>query len=377
VVKRARKGKARAHTIDDVAARAGVSIKTVSRVVNREPGVRDETLRRVLRAIRELNYRPNLSARNLASAHAYLIAVLYDNPSDSYIVGVLEGVQAACEAAGYGVLLQPCDVSRPRLVEQVHEMVTHRRVSGVVLTPPLCDLAPLLLSLDADGLDYVSIAPYDEDRGKPFISVDDRRASRDLTEYLLGRGHRRIGFIKGHPLHGAASRRLSGYMDAHDEHGLTVDQRLIVGGMFSFRSGVECGRRLLHLPERPTAIFASNDDMAAGVLHVAHEMGLGVPAQLSVAGYDDSPIASYVYPSLTTVRQPIRAMAHSAVECLVRSIRHRSGLAPEGPISQRFEYELVIRESVAPATDLTRAARSVADDVTPTATHPASRGGVR
>jgi LacI family transcriptional regulator len=347
---RARKGKARAHTIDDVAARAGVSIKTVSRVVNREPGVREETQRDVLRAIRELNYRPNLSARNLASAHAYLIAVLYDNPSDSYVVGVLEGVLAACEAAGYGVLLQPCDITRPRLIEQVHELAAHRRVSGVVLTPPLCDHAALLHSLDADGLDYVSIAPFDEERGKPFVSVDDRRASRDLTEYLLGRGHRRIGFIKGHPLHGAASRRLAGYLDAHQEHGLTVDQRLIVAGMFSFQSGVECGRRLLHLPELPTAIFASNDDMAAGVLHVAYEMGLEVPAQLSVAGYDDSPIARYVYPSLTSVRQPIRAMAQGAVECLIRSIRHRLGQAPEGPITQRFEYELVIRESVAPSS---------------------------
>lgn len=344
---RAGKAKPRAHTIDDVAARAGVSIKTVSRVVNREPNVREETLQRVLRAIRELNYRPNFSARNLASARAYLLAVLYDNPSDNYIVGVLEGVQSACEAAGYGVLLQPCDVTSPRLIDQVYQMVAQRRVSGLVLTPPLCDHVELLHSLDVDAIDYVSIAPYDEDRGKPFVSLDDRRASHDLTEYLLGRGHRRIGFIKGHPLHGAASRRLLGYMDAHHEHGVTVDQRLIAGGMFSFQSGVECGRRLLHLPERPTAIFACNDDMAAGVLHVAHGMGLDVPADLSVAGYDDTPIARYVYPSLTTVRQPIRSMAQGAVECLIPAIRQRSGLAPEGPITQRFEYELVIRDSVA------------------------------
>jgi LacI family transcriptional regulator len=339
---------ARARTIDDVAARAGVSIKTVSRVINRESNVRAETLRRVLQAIRELNYRPNFSARNLASPRAYLIAVLYDNPSDNYIVSVLEGVLSACEEARYGVLLQPCDVTSPRLIDQVLEMVGQRRVSGLVLTPPLCDHEAVLRTLDADGVDYVSFAPYDENRGKPIVAVDDWRASRDLTEYLLSRGHRRIGFIKGHPLHGAASRRLLGFLDAHREHGLAVDERLVANGSFSFDSGVESGRRLLHLPEPPTAIFASNDDMAAGVLHAAHEMGFAVPAQLSVAGYDDTPIARYVYPSLTTVRQPIRAMAQGAVECLVRAMRQRSGLAAEGPTNRRFDYELVIRDSVAP-----------------------------
>jgi len=356
----AQKPKARAHTIDDVAARAGVSIKTVSRVVNREPNVREATAKRVLQAIHELNYRPNFSARNLASPRAYLIAVLYDNPSDNYIVSILEGVLSACEEARYGVLLRPCDVSSPRLIDRVHEMVTQRRASGLVLTPPLCDQVALLRTLDADHVDYVSIAPYDENRGKPFVSVDDRRASRDLTEYLLSRGHRRIGFIKGHPLHGAASRRLLGYQDAHREHGIEIDERLIANGLFSFQSGVECGRRLLHLPEPPTAIFASNDDMAAGVLHAAHEMGLEVPAQLSVAGYDDTPIARYVYPSLTTIRQPIRAMAQGAVECLIRSIRQRSGFVPEGPITQRFDYELVIRHSVAPLSPTTAAAETTA-----------------
>lgn len=337
-----------AHTIEDVAARAGVSIKTVSRVVNREPNVRADTAQRVLQAIRELNYRPNFSARNLASTRAYLIAVLYDNPSDNYIASVLAGVLAACEEAHYGVLLRPCDVTSPRLIEHVHETVAQRRASGLVLTPPLCDHETLLRTLDADGTDYVSIAPFDENRGKPFVAVDDRRASRDLTEHLLSRGHRRIGFIKGHPLHRAASRRLLGYLDAHREYGIDVDERLIASGMFSFESGVESGRRLLHLPARPTAIFASNDDMAAGVLHVAHEMGLDVPGQLSVAGYDDTPIARYVYPSLTTVRQPIRAMAQGAVECLVRSIRQRGGPADEGSLTRRFDYELVIRDSVAP-----------------------------
>lgn len=335
-------------TIHDVASRAGVSIKTVSRVINREPNVRAETARRVQEAIHKLKYRPNPAARNLASQQAYLVNVLYDNPSDNYMVSVLNGVLSACETAHYGVLLTPVDVASPKLIDQVHETVSQHRVSGLVLTPPLCDHEPLLGALDAEGIDYVAIAPRDEGRDIPFVAVDDRRAGHDLTEYLLGRGHRRIGFIRSHPLHGAAARRLQGYLDAHRENNVPVDERLIASGLFSFESGVEGGRRLLHLRQRPTAIFASNDDMAAGVMHAAQEMGLAVPGELSVAGYDDTPIARYVYPSLTTVRQPIRAMAQGAIECLIRSIRRRSGLASDGPVTQRFEYELVIRNSVAP-----------------------------
>jgi LacI family transcriptional regulator len=338
---------ARARTIDDVAARAGVSIKTVSRVINREANVRPETARRVHDAIRELRYRPNLAARNLASPQAYLVNVLYDNPSDSYMVGVPNGVLAACEIAHYGMLLTHCDITSPRLLDHVYETMTQHRVSGLVLTPPLCDHVPLVAALDADGIDYVSIDPRDQAEGRPFVAIDDRRASRELTNHLLGRGHRRIGFIRGHPLHGAAARRLEGFRDAHREHGVTVDERLVVGGMFSFDSGIECGRQLLHLQERPTAVFASNDDMAAGVLHVAQELGVEVPAELSVAGFDDTPVARYVYPSLTTIRQPIRAMAQGAVDCLIRHIRRRSGMATEGPISQQFDYKLVIRHSVA------------------------------
>jgi LacI family transcriptional regulator len=338
---------ARARTINDVAARAGVSIKTVSRVMNREANVRPETARRVHEAIRELRYRPNLAARNLASPQAYLVNVLYDNPSDSYMVAVLNGVLAACELAHYGMLLTQCDVASPRLLDHVHESVAQHRASGLVLTPPLCDNDQLLAALDAGGIDFVSIDPRNQREDHPFVAIDDRRAGRDLTEYLLGRGHRRIGFIRGHPLHGAAARRFDGFRDAHLEHGVALDERLVVGGLFSFESGIECGRQLLHQRERPTAIFASNDDMAAGVLHVAQEMGIAVPGELSVAGFDDTPIARYVYPSLTTIRQPIRAMAQAAVNFLIRHMRRPPGAGADVPESQYFDYELVIRHSVA------------------------------
>jgi LacI family transcriptional regulator len=335
-------------TISDVALRAGVSIKTVSRVINRETGVREATAQRVQQAIRELNYRPNISARSLASPRAYLFALLYDNPSDHYIVNVQDGALSACEQARYGLLLQPCNVGNSRIVDVVFSMIAERRPGGLLLTPPVCDHTELLAALDTDGIDYVCIAPSNEQRGKPFVAVDDRSAGRELTNFLIAHGHRHIAFIKGHPLHGAAARRLTGFLDAHHEHKLPVNEQLIANGMFSFESGVECGRRLLRLPNRPTAVFAGNDDMAAGVLYAAHEMGLEVPRQLSVAGYDDTPIARYVFPNLTTIRQPIRAMAQGAVECLVNAIRARTQPLVAGSQSQRFPFELIVRDSVAP-----------------------------
>lgn len=341
--------KRRPHTITDVADRAGVAIKTVSRVLNREPSVRPETLHRVQQAIRELNYRPNPSARNLASAREHLIAILYNNPSANYVVSVLEGVLAACEAEHHGVLLQPCETGGARLIDQIHDLLNQRRARGLVLTPPLCDDRALLDMLDAEQIDYASIAPGDEQRGRPFVAIDDEKASRDLTEYLISRAHRRIGFIKGHPLHGAAAKRLLGYQAALREHGIPPDESLIASGNFSFESGVECARRLLSLRHAPSAIFAANDDMAAGVMHAAYENGLEIPRELSVVGFDDSPTARYVYPTLTTVRQPVRAMAHAAVDCLMRSIRQRSGRGDATPVSQRFDYDLVIRDSVSVA----------------------------
>ena len=350
VPKQVKRGRSATVTIHDVAAKAGVSIKTVSRVINSEPTVVEATVKLVQQAISELNYQPNFSARNLASSRAFVIALLYDNPSDNYLVSVQEGVLSAAQQTGYGVLLQPCKYDNPHLIDKVLSLVAARRPAGLILTPPLCDLEHLLTALDKNGIDYATLAPLKEDDIRPFVAIDDRAASYELTNYLIERGHRRIGFIKGHPAVSASPRRLQGFLDAHKDRNLSVDKALIVQGLFTFESGCEGARRLLHLSKRPTAIFASNDDMAAGVLHVAHEMDIDVPTRLSVAGYDDTPISRYVYPSLTTVRQPIRQMGYSAVQCLVAAIRQRAGSAEKTPISQRFDYELVIRDSVGPAS---------------------------
>jgi LacI family transcriptional regulator len=328
-------------TIHDVAARSGLSIKTVSRVVNREPNVRAETVRRVQQAITELDYRPNFSARNLAGRRAYLIALIYDNPSDAYLARTQEGALHACQQLGFSLVLHPAAYDSPRLIDDVLGLVRERRPTGLLLTPPVSDVAALLDALDGAEQDYARLSALDASRPGPLVGVDDRGAARDLTNYLIDLGHRRIAFVRGHASHHSASTRFEGYVDAHAERGLDFDPRLVLQGSFSFESGQECGRILLSRAERPTAIFAANDEMAAGVLHVARHLGLEVPGQVSVAGFDDSPLARYVYPTLTTVRQPVRAMAELCVRRLIDSAR----AGRRTPQPQRLLHELVVRES--------------------------------
>lgn len=334
-------------TIHDVAARAGLSIKTVSRVVNYEPNVRAETIRRVQQAIADLDYRPNFSARNLAGRRAYLIALLYDNPSDNYLVRVQEGALHACRQLGFSLVLHPASYDSPRLVDEVLALVRERRPTGLLLTPPVGDVTALLDALDAAEQDYARLAALDAGRPGPVVCVDDRAAARDLTAYLLDLGHRRIGFIRSHPAHRSAGTRYDGFVDAHRARGLEVDERLVLQGSFAFESGQECGRLLLARPERPTAVFAANDEMAAGVLQVARQLGIDVPAELSVAGFDDSPVSRELWPTLTTVRQPVRAMAELSVRRLVDAAR----AGRREPQQHRLAHELIVRESTARAPD--------------------------
>jgi len=336
----------RAVTIDEVASHAGVSIKTVSRVMNRESAVRDSTRQRVLAAAKELNYKPNPAARSLASNRSYFVAMVYDNPSASYLLDLQAGALEACRERGYSLLLQPCDYQSPQLIEELVTLVTERGNPGLVLTPPLSDLSDVVAQLDKLGVKFVRVAPVDPEHPSPYVAVDDRAAAYDLTRYLIDMGHKRIGFIKGHPDHGASQARYEGYRGALRDRGLGVDKSLIVQGFFSFDSGERCGRTLLARKDRPTAIFASNDEMAAGVLHIAHELQIDVPSTLSVAGFDDTPVSRYTWPSLTTIRQPVEAMAKSVVGTLISVMRdERKKDQSKGTL---FPYELVIRGSTGP-----------------------------
>lgn len=328
--------------IQEVARAAGVSLKTVSRVLNAEPNVRPETRLRVEEAAKALNYRPNPSARRLAGHRSYVIALLYDNPSSNYMTEILSGVLDACNESRYHLVLLPLPCASADFAEEVEALIAHSRPDGVVLTPPLTDQPALLARLADAQLPHASISPAEVDRVG--VTLDESKAVRELIGHLVALGHRRIGHVTGHASHTARRWRLDGYREALAQAGIAYDPGLVVDGAFSFESGVEGARRLLALEPRPTAVFAANDDTAAGVLRVAGELGLRVPQDLSVCGFDDTPLARHIFPSLTTVRQPSREMGRSAALELLRAIRE-----PGSGSMLRTDYTVVLRESTGPA----------------------------
>jgi LacI family transcriptional regulator len=331
-------------TIDDVARLAGVSIKTVSRVFNQAPNVRRATRDKVVVAAEALNYEPNLSARQLASNLTYLVGMLYDDPdpreSNDYVTAVQSGALQTCRENGYNLLINPCRAASPNLIRDVIRV--SRQVDGFIVLQPLSDLPRLnevLLEHDIASV-RVSQRPVE---GFPWISVGDADAADEMTEYLLQIGHRRIGFIVGHPDHGQSHDRLEGYRRALDRHKIDFDADLVRQGQFDYESGYSCARSLLSSGSVPTAIFASNDAMATGVLSAAHELGFEVPRDISVAGFDDSPLARHACPPLTTVRQPIAEVARLATVELMKRLHGRS----EGDLHFCLEAELVRRGSTA------------------------------
>ena len=333
-------------TIADVAERAGVSIKTVSRVTNNEPNVRPATRAKVIRAIADLDYLPDPSARSLASRRSHLVGLLYDNPSASYLVSIQNGALRASRAAGYDLIIHPCDYRADSLAVDLERMVRQSNVDGLVLTPPLSDMPGIVGLLDRLKTPFVRVAPADGDDRDRAVYTNDESVCAEMTRYLHSLGHERIGFIIGHPDHGAVLKRFDGYRQGMHECGLDMHEDLVAQGYNSFESGLECAHALLGTARRPTAIFASNDDMAAGVIRVAHELGLRVPDELSVAGFDDVPLASQLWPPLTTIRQPMEAMAKTAAELLLLNMgRHSDGHEPERTIAS----ELIVRESTGPA----------------------------
>nr|WP_243846196.1 LacI family DNA-binding transcriptional regulator [Rhizomicrobium palustre] len=329
-------------SIYDVAKRAGVSIKTVSRVVNRQSNVSDATRERVMEAVEALSYRPNIFARGLASERSFLIGLLYDNPSAGYIAALQVGVLTRCREEGYHLIVESLDSGMPNIGRQVHSLVTESSLHGVILTPPLSDCMPVIDALLEAETPFVRIAPEKRLEEACDVRIDDFKAAYDMTAYLIGLGHKRIAFIKGHPGHGAANARFAGYRAALEHAGMPLVEELCVQGFFSYQSGLEAGEKLLSLPNPPTAIFAANDDMAAAVLACSQRFNLKIPQQLSVAGFDDSLVAQVVSPRLTTCRQPIREMAEAAVSMLIQRSQK------DAPMERHLDHELVVRESTVP-----------------------------
>ena len=331
-------------TLDDVASLAEVSAKTVSRVVNSEPAVSEKTRARVLRAIELLDYKPNLNARMLAGERSYLIGLFYDKPG-AYLTDFYAGAADRCRESGYHLMMESCDRDSPQFTRQVSTLLRQMRLDGVILLPPLSDDGLIGNTLRDASIPTVRIAPRDHTHDSPSIGIDDYLAARHLTAHLIGLGHRRIGFILGKPGHGATEERYRGFADEMRAHNLPIEGSLVETGNFVFPDGVACAERLLRVKHPPTAIFASNDDMAAAVISVAHKIGMELPTQLSVVGFDDAPIATMIWPLLTTVRQPVTQMARLAAELIIENSPRRLGWPSPLPHST-LDFELIVRDSV-------------------------------
>ena len=324
--------------IEDVATAAGVSMKTVSRVLNNEPNVREETRNRVMRTVEELQYKPNLSARSLAGQRSYVVALVYNNPSRNYLMEIQGGMLDACRANHYNLILGPVG-SGKRTAEDIKGLFENFGPDGVVLIPPLTDDNVVLSYLEAHDVPFACIAPRNP-RERIGVMMEETAAVLELMSGLIEMGHRRIGHIKGPRAHGACQWRFAGYRDALRKAGIAYDADLVAQGEFSFESGMAGANALLDLPNPPTAIFAANDDMAAGVIRAAGERGIPVPRDLSVCGFDDTPIAHQIYPSLTTIRQPTAEMGRLATVELLDRIR-----SPSGGRMVRVQHTLLFRES--------------------------------
>jgi LacI family transcriptional regulator len=328
----------------DVARVAGVSTKTVSRVFNDEPHVSDDVRQRVRAAAAHLNYQPNAAAQALVRRRSHLIGLVYERPSPSYVVELQMGVLHRLEGERYRLVVIPVGSITERAGE-VAGLVRSAGLEGVVLAPPASDHPVVLGDLANAGVAVARIAPTRMlDQGY-ITQIDDVAAAQEIAAHLIALGHQRIGIVKGDPSHPSVEARMIGYRQAFDAAGMEMRPDWIDGGLYSLESGVAAGRRLLDRADRPGAILAMNDEMAVGTMIAARELGIALPDELSVAGFDDAEPSRIVWPRLTTVRQPVFEMAASATDMLLKALEG-------GDTGRRSDHphELMVRESTAAPT---------------------------
>jgi LacI family transcriptional regulator len=328
-------------TINDIARLAGVSKKTVSRVINRSPLVHADTRARVDAVMRQIGYVPDPMARGLAFRRSFLIGMVYDNPSAQYIVNMQNGALESLRGSGFELVVHPCDSRRDDYIEGVRRFVTQQRLHGVILVPRVSEDQALVDMLTQAGCRYARIAAISLDTPERMVATHDRQGATEVAEYLLSLGHRDVALITGPRRYLSARERGGGFREAMARGGSPVpDERVLEGG-YTFESGVACAEELLSRTPRPTAIFALNDDMAAGVYKTALRLGMSVPGDLSIVGFDDSPMASRLWPSMSTVRLPIRDMGMTAAAMLLADES-----APR--TAPTITPHLIVRESCAP-----------------------------
>lgn len=332
-------------TINDVAAQAGVSKRTVSRVINNSDKVNDQTRLKVQAVIDELNYSPSSQARGLASKRSYLLGLIYDVPT-LFINDVQKGLLSVCHDVGYDIVVHPCEFGSDNLLSDVRRFVNRSKVDGVIMLPPVSEINELGNLLDDIGVPYVRFLSESSKQPWRLVVTNYVPAVTDMTNHLVELGHRKIGFISGPKDSISSQKRQEAFVNALATHGLDLEDAFVTEGAFTYDSGVRAAEDLLSKRVRPTAIFAANDEMAFGVMNVANAMGIAVPDDLSVVGFDGTAFATFVIPSLSTIRRPSVDMASLAARKLLAIINEGEDAARsfESMVSPQF----VPRESTGP-----------------------------
>jgi LacI family transcriptional regulator len=329
-------------TINDVAAEAGVSKKTVSRVINGSPLLAETTRTKVKQAIEKLGFVPNPQARALALRRNFLIALVHDNPNAQTVLNFQNGVLSAIRDSEFALIVQPVERDSSEIVAQLQSFLERQRPWGALLLPPISERDDIAQLCERLGVRYVRVGSAILDRPERCVASNDQQVVEQACKQLIALGHRKIGFVRGPKGFRSAQEREAGFIAALEYAGLASPARYRVIGNYQFESGIVAGEKLLGQKDPPTAVFCSNDEMAAGVLNVARRMGLEVPGQLSIIGFDDSPTAIHMWPPLSTVRWPIFQMGALAVRKLIPEFL---GKAETSPLPTTLESTFVERES--------------------------------
>jgi LacI family transcriptional regulator, repressor for deo operon, udp, cdd, tsx, nupC, and nupG len=327
--------------IREVARLAGVSVATVSRTLASPERVRQATRDKVNAAVEQVGYRPNLMAVQFRSRRTANLVILVPKIANTFFARVISGAQQAAQTAGYRLLL--CDTQGREDVEREYAGLVDAHQADGVIQLRAYDPFP------ADRTDtppMINACEVIKGGRHPTISLDNQAAAQAMTEHLIGLGHRRIGLIKGPQSSPLTQDRVAGYQAALAQAGIPNDPAIICHGDFSLRAGYEGAASLLTLPERPTALFCENDEMAIGALKRIKEAGLRVPEDISLVGFDDIPLAHYCDPPLTTIAQPAEGFGRRAVEMLINLIEKKAN--PEQHVT--LPFELTVRKSAAPPT---------------------------
>ena len=329
-------------TINDIARMAEVSKKTVSRVLNNHPLVKEETRKRVKAIMEEHGYLPDPQARALAFRRSFLIGLAYDNPSPQYVVNMQRGILDALEGSDYQLVLQPVDRQDPEYIEKIRRFVERHRPTGLIMPPSVSEDEAVAEMLREHNCEFVRIASVDLDEPARLVRTHDADGAAQAARHLAGLGHKRIAHIHGPRSFRSAHERLYGFRQGLAEFGIDLSPSMTIEAGYTFDSGVRAADNLLSRPDRPTAIFTGNDEMAIGVYTSARNAGLRVPEDLSIVGFDDTPMAARIAPALTTVRLPIREMGREAARGLLRLVSETGNKRNES-----FKPEIIVRQSTA------------------------------